>query len=157
VFGRRSLAVVVGLTTLVVVGGIGLAAASEQGVTEPNRIHVVLKNSVFQIVDSNGSKNIGDTFAFNASMWNAGGHRRIGFVDGACTATTANDTRALCNVVYTFRGRGEISTTGVSPLSGAADIDPIVGGDRQFRNVRGQVDFGNSTGTTIRVTLELQP
>jgi hypothetical protein len=72
-------------------------------------------------------------------------------------ATTADDTRALCNVVYTFRGRGEISTTGVSPLSGAADIDPIVGGDRQFRNVRGQVDFGNSTGTTIRVTLELQP
>jgi hypothetical protein len=90
-------------------------------------------------------------------MWNAGGHRRIGFVDGACTATTADDTRALCNVVYTFRGRGEISTTGVSPLSGAADIDPIVGGDRQFRNVRGQVDFGNSTGTTTRVTLELPP
>jgi hypothetical protein len=150
-------AAVLGLSVVMLGGVIGLAQAADQGVTKPTTIHVVLKHSTFQIVDNNGSQNIGDTFAFNAQIWNAGGDQRIGFVDGACTATTADDTRALCNTVYTFRGRGEISTTGVSPLSGAADIDPIVGGDKQFRNVRGQVDFGNSTGATIRVTLELQP
>jgi hypothetical protein len=154
---KARLAATVVCVTAVLSGGIALAAASSQGVTEPTTIRILLKNSQFQIVDNNGNINIGDTFAFNAQMWNANGERHIGRVDGACTATTADDTLALCSVVYTFPGRGEISTTGLSPLSGAADTDPIVGGDGQFRNVRGQVNFGDSTGTTIRVSLQLQP
>ncbi len=154
---RGRLAAIAACVAGVLAGGIGLAAASSQGVSEPTTIRVLLKHSVFQIVDNNGNINIGDTFAFNAQMWSANGERRLGRVDGACTSTTADDSLALCNTVYTFTRRGEISTTGVSPLSGVADVDPIVGGDEQFRNVRGQVDFGNSTGATIRVRLELQP
>jgi hypothetical protein len=153
----RQLAAIAASVVAVLGAGVGFAAASDQGVSEPTTIRVLLKHSVFQIVDNNGNVNIGDTFAFNAQMWSRNGRHRLGRVDGACTSTTADDTLALCNTVYTFSGRGEISTTGVSPLSGAADIDPIVGGDRQFRNVRGQVEFGNSTGATIRVTLELEP
>jgi Dirigent-like protein len=143
--------------TAAIAGGAAFAGASSPGVSKPTTIRVLLKHSVFQIVDNNGNKNIGDTFAYNAQMWNAGGNHRLGRVDGACTATTADDTLALCNVVYTFKRRGEISTTGVSPLSGVADTDPIVGGDGQFRNVRGEVDFGNSTKAIIKVTLRLRP
>jgi len=54
-------------------------------------------------------------------------------------------------------GKVEISSSGVSPQSGAPDTDPITGGDGQFRNVRGQVDVGESNGSTIPFTLELEP
>jgi hypothetical protein len=137
---------------------MGVTAASGKSTTQSNgnSISVLLKNSVFQVVDNNGDLNIGDSFAFNAEMWDAAGAKRLGRVDGACTATTADDTLALCNTVYTFTGRGEISTTGVSPLSGVADVDPIVGGDGQFQTARGEVHFGDSTGAVIEVTLLLR-
>ena len=138
-------------------GGIGLASASGGGVSQPTTIKVMMKHASFEVVDNNGNKNIGDTFAYNAKMYNAQGNRRIGRMDGACTATTANDSLALCTSVYTFHGRGEITTTGVSPLSGVADTDPITGGDAEFHNVRGQVALGNTTGATFTATLELQP
>ena len=96
------------------------------------------------------------SFAFNAQMWNAAGGRKIGHVDGACTETRANNSRVLCDVVFTFAGRGEISTTGLAPSNGAPDTDPIVGGDREFRNASGQADFGKFE-TPIKVTLELDP
>jgi hypothetical protein len=62
----------------------------------------------------------------------------------------------LCNVVFTFAGRGEISTTGLAPSNGAPDTDPIVGGDGEFRNASGQADFGKFE-TPIKVTLQLDP
>jgi hypothetical protein len=62
----------------------------------------------------------------------------------------------LCNIVYTFAGRGEISTTGLAPSNGAPDIDPIVGGDGEFRNASGQADVGKFE-TPIKVTLKLDP
>ena len=156
-FGGRRVGVAAASAVVLVGGGVGLAAASSQGVHKPTTIHVLMKHSEGQEVDNNGKKNIGDSFAFNAQMWNAAGGRKIGHVDGACTETRANNSRLLCDVVFTFAGRGEISTTGLSPASGAPDTDPIVGGDGEFRNVDGQVHFGNFNEPPIKVTLELEP
>jgi len=156
-FGGRRFGVAAALAMVFAGGGVGLAAASSRGIHKPTTIRVLLKHPAFQIVDNNGKKNIGDELAFNEQMWNATGRQRIGHLDAACTVTRANDSRFLCNIVFTFTGRGEISTTGLSPESGAADTDPVVGGDGEFKNASGQADFGNFNKPTVRVTLELEP
>jgi hypothetical protein len=134
----------------------GVTTASGHGGTKSPTINVLLKNSVFEIVDNNGDKNIGDSFAYNAEMWDAQGAHLLGRFDGACTVTTADDSRALCSDVFTFDGRGEITTTGVSLLSGIPDVDPIVGGDGEFQTVRGEVHLGDTNGPVITATLVLR-
>ena len=155
-FGGRRAAVVAASAVALAGGGAGLAAASSQGINKPTTIHVLVKHLAFQAVNNNGKKNMGDGLVFSAPMWNAAGTRKIGHWDAACTETRANNSQFLCNTVFTFAGRGEITTTGLAPSNGAPDTDPIVGGDGAFRNASGQAHTGRFH-TPIKITLELDP
>jgi hypothetical protein len=149
--------VVAACAVVAVAAVIGVTSAAGHGGRKSGTINVLLKNSVFEIVNNNGDKNIGDSFAFNAEIWDAnGGDHPIGHFDGACTATTADDSRAVCTDVFSLDGRGEITTTGVDPISGVPDVDPIVGGDGEFQTARGEVHLGDVNGAVITATLILR-
>jgi hypothetical protein len=148
--------VAVASAAILAVAVIGVSSAAGHGGAKSGTLSVLLKNSVFEIVDNNGTTNIGDSFAFNAEIWDVNGEAPIGHFDGACTATTADDSRAVCIDVFSFDGRGEITTTGVSPISGVADVDPIVGGDGEFQTVRGEVHLGDVNQPVITATLILR-
>jgi hypothetical protein len=157
--GRYGMCAVVAVAAMALVGWMGLALASGGGVTHPTTIKLVAKVTAFgnDVANPNSNNSTASSYALSGSLWNVSKTDRVGRLDVACTSTTPKGTFALCDATFTLRGRGEISTSGVSPQNGAPDTDPITGGDGEFRNVRGQADIGQSSGTTIKITLELQP
>jgi hypothetical protein len=157
--GRYGVCTVVAVAAMALIGWMGLAVASGGGVTHPTTIKLVAKVTAFgnDVANPNSNNSTASSYALSGSLWNASQTHRIGRFDVACTSTTPKGAFALCDATFTLRGRGEISTSGVSPQSGAPDTDPITGGDGAFRNVRGQADIGKSSGTTIKIMLELQP
>jgi hypothetical protein len=155
---RTSLSVLTVSAVLVLTGGLGAALASGGGITAPTTIRTVAKVTDFgQDHPTSQPPAIGYTYALHGTLWNTAQTHQIGRFDVVCTYTTQNAAYALCDATFRFGTAGEISSSGVSPTSGAPDTDPITGGDGSFRNVRGQVDVGNSSGATIPITLELQP
>lgn len=157
--GKTLMFVLVSATAVALTGGIGMAMASGGDISQPTTIRAVAKISAFgdAIARPGDPSHVANSYALSGSLWNASQTRRIGRIDVACTVTTTHGDRALCDSTYKLAGRGEISASGVSPTNGAPDTDPITGGDGQFRNVRGQVEVGDSSSSTVSITLELEP
>jgi hypothetical protein len=151
--------VMVSAAAVVLMGGIGMAMASGGEISHPTTIKAVAKVSAFGSADArpDDPSHVANSYALSGSLWNASQTRRVGRFDVACTVTTRGDRYALCDATFKFAGKGEISSSGVSRTNGAPDIDPITGGDGQFRNVRGQIEVGNSNGSTISITFDLEP
>ena len=94
----------------------------------------------------------GDYFLFRERVFRSG--RQVGVDNGQCTANfPLRQQRAafLCEVSFTFFGRGEIMTEG-HVLFGPATTTltlPITGGTGHFQNVRGEIHVGGETQTVI--------
>jgi hypothetical protein len=159
VSGKTLTFVLVSAAAVALTGGIGMALASGGEISHPTTIHAVAKINAFGDATARPGdpSHVANSYALSGSLWNTSQTRRIGRIDVACTVTTTIGDRALCDATFTLAGRGEISASGVSLTNGAPDTDPITGGDGQFRNVRGQVEVGDSNSPTISITLELEP
>ncbi len=156
---KRLTLLLVTAVAVVLTGGIRMAMASSDEISHPTTIRAVGKVIAVGVDEANKNdpSRIANSYTITGSLWNVSQTHRIGRFDVACTITTTNGDFALCDATFTFGHKGEISTSGVSPQTGAPDTDPITGGDGHFRNVRGQVDVGNSNGPTIPFTFELEP
>lgn len=100
----------------------------------------------------------GDYFIFNERVFQSG--RQIGVDNGQCTAHFPLDERRftfLCEVSFTYFGRGEIMTEGriqFTPETTSLTL-PITGGTKHFQNVRGEIHVGGENQTVI--TFHLLP
>ncbi len=104
---------------------------------------------------------LGDQLIASGPIMNQSRTKQIGHWNSTAQLThlTGNyaASYAMERVSASFDGRGEILTDGFFPITGAPDIDAILGGTKQFQNVRGEVHWGQSTNAGAFKTYHLTP
>ena len=88
---------------------------------------------------------VGDLYAFSGPMYDESEDTLLGRFDGVCTTTSSpgpsEEARRLCNTTATFaeeREGAEIDAQGVGRIEAEDVVFAVTGGNREFRNARGQ-------------------
>jgi hypothetical protein len=91
---------------------------------------------------------VGDLYAFSGPLFDESEETELGRFDGVCTTTSSpgpsEEARRLCNVTATFaeeREGAEIDAQGVGRIEAEDVVFAVTGGNREFRNARGQATF----------------
>jgi hypothetical protein len=131
------LAIPVGLLTL------GLTTLGEESFT----VVAVLEEENEDDLGEEGPS-VGDLYAFSGPLFDESEETELGRFDGVCTTTSSpgpsEEARRLCNVTATFaeeREGAEIDAQGVGRIEAEDVVFAVTGGNREFRNARGQATF----------------
>jgi hypothetical protein len=147
------LVVPVGLLTL------GLTTGVEESFT----VVAVLEEENEEDLGEEGPS-IGDLYAFSGPLFDESEETELGRFDGVCTTTSSpgpsSEARRLCNVTTTFseeREGAEIDAQGVGRIEAEDVVFAVTGGNREFRNARGQATFEyEEREDRIVITYELE-
>lgn len=107
---------------------------------------------------------VGDLYTFSGPMFDESEETELGRFDGVCTTTSSpgpsEEARRLCNVTATFaeeREGAEIDAQGVGRIEAEDVVFAVTGGNREFRNARGQATFEyEEREDRIVITYELE-
>jgi hypothetical protein len=131
------IAIPVGLLTL------GLTTLGEESFT----VVAVLEEENEDDLGEEGPS-VGDLYAFSGPLFDESEETELGRFDGVCTTTSSpgasEEARRLCNVTATFaeeREGAEIDAQGVGRIEAEDVVFAVTGGNREFRNARGQATF----------------
>jgi hypothetical protein len=136
-------------------GNVG-AQSHEGGQT----LVVTTREIAFKNINVNGRGfTPGDYFLFRERVFNRAG-KQIGLDNGTCQAQfplTQQRAGFLCEVAFTFFGRGQVMTEGRIQFGPRTTSVPlaITGGTGHFQNVRGEIHVAGEQQT--RITLHLLP
>ena len=132
------------LFSVVAVVATVLAAGQAQA---PFTVVAVLEEEQEEDLGEDGPS-VGDLYAFSGPMYDESEDTELGRFDGVCTTTSSPgpsaEARRLCNVTATFaeeREGAEIDAQGVGRIEAEDVVFAVTGGNREFRNARGQATF----------------
>jgi hypothetical protein len=137
-------ALLIGLIAiLVVLFTLGLTTGGEETFT----VVAALEEEQEEDLGEEGPS-VGDLYAFSGPLYDESEDTELGRFDGVCTTTSSpgpsEEARRLCNTTATFaeeREGAEIDAQGVGRIEAEDVVFAVTGGNREFRNARGQATF----------------
>lgn len=132
---------------IAVLVGLSVLLLTADGAQETFTVVVALEEEQEEDLGEEGPS-IGDLYAFSGPMFDESEETELGRFDGVCTTTSSpgpsEEARRLCNTTATFaeeREGAEIDAQGVGRIEAEDVVFAVTGGNREFRNVRGQATF----------------
>jgi hypothetical protein len=165
---RRSFwtAVLAAVLTAMVVAGFALAGDGKNAAPKDPRgsaaTIVVIDRETDDLVFTDlgdPGEGAGDTFIRRDDLFDAKGAKKVGDSFIRCVIQFGLPPFSQCDIVARLDGRGDITLSGLLPVTGDPAALAVTGGTGEFRHARGQalvevVDAGPPV--TRRVTVELR-
>jgi hypothetical protein len=141
-----------GLATLALAGaGVAAATAHPEKTGGTRTIRAIEKITFGHRIDQGPSgPSAGDLTLFGGHLRRAG--KRAGSFQGSCTSVSARAQE--CSLTFSLRG-GQIAAQAAYKSKGSTALTPIVGGNGDFRNARGELRERQLSGGKTRLTFHV--